>query len=125
MDGKARVISTTYYNDRDGWVFAIPEEWETNLYLSRSDLTSSGEGAVIFSRKHEDETPQPFLVIYKLTGTNRAVRAARSGRFIITPPGTDDTTIYAAEFKDGWDCGLTEEEVRERLTVIIPDWYNG
>ena len=34
-------------------------------------------------------------------------------------------TIYAAEFRDGWDCGLTEDEVRERFRLITTDWYNG
>lgn len=122
--GNPTTISSTYYNDRDSWYFTIPEEWEKNLSLSRSDLTSSGERAVVFSWK-EDGTAKPFLTIYKLTGTNRAARAARGQRFIINPAGVDDSTIYAAEFRDGWDSGLTEEDVKARFSVIIPDWYNG
>ncbi len=123
--GKTEQVCTTYYNDRDGWYFILPDEWEKDLALSRSDLSSGGERAVIFSKKAEGADPAPFLVIYKLTGTNRLARAKRGQRFVITPPGAGDGTIYAAEFRDGWDCGLTEEDVRASFAVITTDWYSG
>lgn len=124
-DGSSQQIMSTYYNDRDGWYFILPEEWEKNLSLSRSDATS-GERAVTFSWREGSKEPVPFLTIYKLTGTNRQIRARRGQRFIIPTAGADDgTAIYAAEFRDGWDCGLTQEEVIERFAVIRSDWYNG
>lgn len=125
-DGSSQQVMSTYYNDRDGWYFTLPEEWEKNLSLSRSDVTGGGERAVTFSWREGSEDPKPFLTIYKLTGTNRTIRARRGQRFIIPTAGADDgTTIYAAEFRDGWDCGLTQEEVIERFAVIRSDWYNG
>lgn len=124
MEGNAQTVSVCYYNDRDSWYFTIPEEWCEHLVLSRNDLTSSGERAVTFSWREGNGDPAPFLTIYKLTGTNRATRAKRGKRFIITPRGAEDSTIYAAEFRDGWDCGLSQEEVMSRLVAITPDWYN-
>lgn len=124
VQGNAQTVSVCYYNDRDSWYFTIPEEWCEHLVLSRNDLTSSGERAVTFSWREGNGEPDPFLTIYKLTGTNRATRAKRGKRFIITPRGAEDSTIYAAEFRDGWDCGLSQEEVMSRLAVITPDWYN-
>ena len=47
-----------------------------------------------------------------------------SDLFNITPAKADDSVIYAAEFKDGWDSGLTEDDVRERFAVIKTDWYS-
>jgi hypothetical protein len=35
----------------------------------------------------------------------------------------ENPIIYAAEFREGWDSGLTEEMVRERFSIIRTDWY--
>lgn len=128
-EGKVVPVYTTYHNDRDGWYFILPDEWEKDLVLTRSDQTGSGERSVTFSRRPEDETadPQPFLTIYKFTGTNRAARATVGDRFLLLEegtPGTEDC-LYAAEFRSSWDCGLTEEEVIERFSLIKTDWYTG
>ena len=126
-NGQAQDIMKTYYNNRDGWYFILSEEWgRENLILSRSDLPGGGEQAVTFSYGSGDEEEEalPFLTIYKLTGTNRVSRSKRPGRFTIIPPGADEGTIYAAELRDGWDSGLTEEEVKERFAVIKTDWYS-
>ena len=37
----------------------------------------------------------------------------------------ESAIIYAAEFRGAWDCGLTEEQVRERFNIIRTDWYSG
>ncbi|MDE6107754.1 MAG: hypothetical protein K2F83_03655, partial [Oscillospiraceae bacterium] len=125
--GQSQEVMRTYYNGRDGWYFAFPEEWnEKNVFLSRNDLSGGGEQAVTFSRWSgvEGEDPIPFLTIYKLTGTNRVSRSKRGNRFDITPLRLDDSVLYAAEFRDGWDSGLTEDDVRERFTVVRTDWYS-
>lgn len=127
--GNATQIFTTYYNDRDGWYFILPDEWENNLSLSRSDLAGGGERGVTFSYWPDPSgIPSPFLAIYKLTGTNRAARAREGNRFILFPMSALDRpdeapTIYVAEFRNGWDSGLTEEMVRERFSIIRTDWY--
>lgn len=125
--GKIYPIYTTYHNDRDGWYFILPDSWGEKLVLNRSDMPGGGERSVTFSRWEGDEavSPAPFLTIYKLTGTNRASRAKAAGRFILLEEGQGaNGTIYAAEFRDGWDSGLTEEEVKERFAVIKTDWYS-
>ncbi len=127
--GNAVPVFTTYHNDRDGWYFILPDEWDNNLSLSRSDLPGGGERGVTFSYWPEPSAvPKPFLTIYKLTGTSRALRAREGNRFILFPMNALDRldespTIYAAEFRDGWDSGLTEEMVRERFSIIRTDWY--
>ena len=102
------------------------------MTLSRSDLPGGGERGVTFSYWTGDPgaEPLPFLTIYKLTGTNRAARARSGERFLLWPMNAldhpDETaTIYVAEFREGWDCGLTQEQVRERFSIIRTDWYGG
>lgn len=123
--GAGQEVMSTYYNGRDGWYFILPDGWEKLITLSRSDLSGGGEQSVTFSYwTGDEEEPKPFLTIYKLTGTNRVSRSKRPGRFNITPDRADDSVIYAAEFRSGWDCGLSEDEVRERFAVIKTDWYS-
>jgi len=127
--GKAAPVFTTYHNDRDGWYFILDDGWEEGLVLSRSDAPGGGERAVTFSRWNgeQDQRPQPFLTIYKLTGSNRSSRAKWGERFVLLSEGASgsDSVIYAAEFRDGWDCGLTEDEVKERFRIIRTDWNSG
>jgi hypothetical protein len=67
--------------------------------------------------------PQPFLTIYKLTGSNRVTRSKLGSRFILR---TESDAIYAAEFSPcDWDCGLDEEGVRSRFSLIQTDWATG
>ncbi|MCI8651022.1 MAG: hypothetical protein HFF05_01085 [Oscillospiraceae bacterium] len=132
IQGQAQQVFTTYHNDRDGWYFILPEAWENNVTLSRSDLPGGGERSVTFSywTGEEGVDPLPFLTIYKLAGTNRISRAKAGERFLLYPLNALDrpeeaSTIYAAEFRGGWDCGLTQEQVRERFAIIRTDWYAG
>lgn len=127
--GNATQIFTTYYNDRDGWYFILPDEWDNNLSLSRSDMAGGGERGVTFSYWPDPSgIPAPFLAIYKLTGTNRALRAREGERFVLFPENaldhlSESPTIYVAEFRNGWGSGLTEDMVRERFSIIRTDWY--
>ena len=127
--GNAIQVFTTYHNDRDGWYFILPDEWENSLSLSRSDLPGGGERGVTFSYWPDPSAvPTPFLTIYKLTGTSRTLRAREGNRFVLFPMNAldhpdENPIIYAAEFREGWDSGLTEEMVRERFSIIRTDWY--
>lgn len=125
--GNPAEVFNTYHNVRDGWYFILPDGWGKNLTLSRSDLAGGGERSVTFSYWEglEDTEPQPFLTIYRLTGANRVSRSRRGNRFpLLTVTGTTDT-IYAAEIREGWDSGLTEEDVKARFAIIRTDWYSG
>lgn len=123
IDGSAELVYTTYYNDRDGWYFILPESWEGKITVSRSDV-AGGERAVIFSYWEQDSEadPQPFLAIYALSGDNRYMRANLTGRFRLMPEGAGDDVIYAARLiQNGWDCGLDEEGVRANFALITSE----
>ena len=124
IDGTAELVYTTYYNDRDGWYFILPESWEGQITVSRSDV-AGGERAVIFSHWEEgsEESPQAFLAIYALSGDNRYMRANLTGRFRLTPAGAGDDVIYAARLIQGsWDCGLDEAGVQANFALIPSGW---
>mgnify|MGYP000043116903 FL=1 len=64
----------------------------------------------------------PFLVIYKLTGDNRVMRANMADRFLLPNTGEEKETIYAARLiESGWDCGLDEEGVKANFALITSD----
>ena len=124
IDGNAQLVYTTYYTDRDGWYFILPESWEGQITVSRSDV-AGGERAVIFSHWEEgsEESPQAFLAIYALSGDNRYMRANLTGRFRLTPAGAGDDVIYAARLIQGsWDCGLDEAGVQANFALIPSGW---
>lgn len=124
--GKAHTVFTTYYNDRDGWYFILPDAWEGKVSVSRSDLSGGGERAVVFSYWEGDPNvePAPFLVIYKLTGDNRFMRAKMQDRFLLPPEGGDESeALYAARLITGsWDCGLDQEGVKANFALITNSW---
>ena len=120
IKGKAKRVFTTYHNILDGWYMELPDHWVDQITISRTDSVS-GERAVVFSRWNgAEKEPTPFLVIYKLTGPNRSIRAAQAGRFVLSE---DDSTIYAASLLGGrWDCGLDEAGVRDRFHRTTSGW---
>lgn len=124
-EGNPSHVFTTYHNERDGWYFILPDHWGSRVTMSRSDLPGGGERSVTFSYWEGDEAvePKPFLTIYRLTGSSRVARVNQGQRFLLADDEED--VLYAAEFRDGWDCGLTQEEARERFYRIRTDWYNG
>ena len=122
--GTAWPVFTTYHNVSDGWYLRLPDEWEGKFTISRDDSVV-GERSVIFSLLPvgEGEEPVPFLVIYKLTGTNQVIRSQIGNRFTLLQ---EDDAIYAAEFlKGNWDCGLDESELAERFDLIRTEWSTG
>ena len=124
INGVSHLVYTTYHNSRDGWYFVLPEAWSGKVTLSRSDLAGGGERAVIFSywEGSADTAPVPFLVIYKLTGDNRVMRANMADRFLLPNTGEEKETIYAARLiESGWDCGLDEEGVKANFALITSD----
>jgi hypothetical protein len=122
INGTPTTVFTTYHNERDGWYFILPDQWEGKVCLSRSDQAGGSERAVIFSYWEEGSgmEPEPFLVIYRLTGENRERRADMAGRFRLYPPQREDNNvIYAGRLLDcSWDSGLTEESVQAAFSLI-------
>lgn len=120
--GAGRQVLTTYHNKTDGWYLEIPESWKGRISISRSD-SLSGQREVIFSLwQGEEEAPQAFLSVYRLTGSNRTLRARASQRFILRE---DTEVIYAARFYDcDWNCGLNETDLLDRFHIIETSWYS-
>lgn len=120
--GKAFPIFTTYHNTIDNWYFEIPDFWVDQMTMERDDSVSGERAVVFYHWNGQDQEPTPFLVIYKLTGVNRTIRAAQAGRFILSE---DDSTIYAASLlASKWDCGLDETGVRDRFHRMSSGWTN-
>ncbi len=119
--GRRRHIMTTYHNVADSWYLEIPEDWRGRITISRNDQVS-GRREVVFSLwRGLDEAPQPFLSVYRLTGSNRASAAAGSGRFILRE---EESVIYAAKFYDcEWDCGMEEADLLNSFKIIQRSWY--
>lgn len=125
LAGNAYTVQINYHDLSNGWYLNVPESWVGQLTVSRDDSKSIwGERTVIFSLwdGEEDSTPQPFLKIYRLSGSNRATRAKLGSRFVLLE---EDSVIYAAEFLDvGWNCGLSGENLLEYFSLIRTEWSN-
>lgn len=121
LSGKATTVMTTYHNVTDGWYFVIPDGWEGKITISRKDSTSAEERGVAFSLyRGEDKPAEPFMVLYKLTGTGQTARAGRTGRELLF---TDSSATYACELlPDVFDTGLTAEDVKDRFHMIRTEW---
>ncbi len=120
--GRAAKVFTTYHNIIDNLYFEIPDFWVEQITLGRDDSVSGERAVVFYHWNGPEKEPTPFLVIYKLTGINRTIRAAQAGRFILSE---DDSTIYAASLlASKWDCGLDESDVLDRFHRATSGWSN-
>lgn len=121
LDGEAQRVLTTYHNVTDGWYFTLPDGWADKITLSRKDSTTADERAVTFSLwKGESLEPVRFMTIYRFTGAHRANRAQLGNRQTIY---TDTNAVYAYElWPDGWDTGLSHEDIVERFHIIRAEW---
>lgn len=115
-DGDSEHIMTTYHNVVDNWYLEIPDSWKNKITIYRNDMII-GQREVIFAQwKGTEEPPVPFLSIYRLTGTNRAVASSRAGRFVLREEGS---VIYSAKLYDtGFKSGLDENELLERFHTL-------
>ena len=118
-DAHRNHVMTTYHNVSDGWYLEIPESWRNEITISRNDQVT-GQREVIFSRwMGEDQEPEPFLSIYRLS-SSQSSRVTKNGWFLIRE---EENVIYAAQFRGSWDCGLDEQELRDRVKTIQTSWY--
>lgn len=121
--GTLAVSCVTYHCQSDGWYLVLPDNWPKHIAVARDDsLSHRGERSVVFYyyTGEEGATPQPFLTIYRLTGSNREARAMLPGRVTLY---RDSTTIYAAALnEDVWDCDLKQEDLAQRFFLITAAW---
>lgn len=121
LRGTPHSMVTTYHTVTDGWYFTIPEEWLDRLTISRKDSTTADERAILFSLyRGEEQAAEPFMILYKLTGTTQQSRAAQGNRQTLV---SDTSATYAYElFPEVWDTGLTKEEIQQRFHLIRTEW---
>lgn len=119
-DGEGTVVCITYHSVTDGWYLVLPNDWDGQITVEReSQGTYQSEQAVVFYYRGEDG-PERFLTIYRLSGSSASIRASLGNRELLL---TSDSVTYAAEFAaDGWDCGLTMDQLRERFSLIKTEW---
>jgi len=117
--GRRNHVLTTYHNVSDGWYLEIPESWRDQITISRNDQVT-GRREVVFSHwRGEDLEPEPFLSIYRLSGS-RGVSAEEDWMIL----REEENVTYAASFHGGsWDCGLDEMDLMERFSTIQTSWY--
>ena len=120
QDGGSEHVVTTYHNVSDGWYLEIPESWKNKITIYRNDSVI-GQREVVFALwQGTEKPPVPFLSVYRLTGTNRAVASTRMGRFVLREEGT---AIYSAKLYDtAFDSGLDETGVMARFHTIQSSW---
>lgn len=123
--GKSQSTGYTYHNTADGWYFKLAYGWVDHLLLSASETNRGAtvERSITFYYQASlTDEPQPFLTIYKNTGTNRESRAIMGERFLLA---SDSDATYAAELITGegsWPSGLESKDIYERFRLIETEW---
>jgi hypothetical protein len=121
-DGESTVACETYHSITDGWYLMLPNDWDGQISVERDDRENyRGERSVVFYHWNKNGEAKRFMTIYRLSGSNAAARAALGGRTMLL--SQDSNTAYAVELsKDGWNCGLTAEQIQERFSLITTEW---
>lgn len=123
IDGQFVRKLSTYHNYSESWFFKIPEQWEGNISVSRTDSTE-GKALTFYYYTGEGE-PKPLMTIYSLTGDDRQELAEKEGRFVLYTKGE---VIYCAEIApdaEKWNGMLTEEEIIAGFKPIRTEWNTG
>lgn len=120
--GRPTLVMTTYHNYSDSWYLVLPAGWGDQITIRREDV-ESGERGVVFSRCSSGDQPvTDFLVIYTLSGENRAEQAAGEGRLTLLKT---NQTIYAASICMGrseWAQIPDASYLRENFHLIYSEW---
>lgn len=118
-DGNQYATISTFHNINDGWYLQMPNEWEGNIHIARDDTILNIRTVTFSYYLGEGREPQPFLKIYRYTGTSQS-RATTGNRFkLLESP----LATYSAEFiEGGWDCGLDETSLLEAFCLIQDEW---
>ena len=127
-EGQAQLIGSTFHCYDDGWYLVLPESWDGCITAARQEgsaSSASSERIIVFYYIPDGdvEQAQPFLSIYRLSGTNRSYRASLSGRFTLQETSQ---IIYAARlWNTSWDCGIEQEDLVGWFSLIESQWSSG
>ena len=115
--GEETLKCSTYHNTVDGWYLMWTESWHGSV-TAQSGGTAD-ESYVTFSYA-DDGASVPILRILTLSGANRASRAGRNGRFLLS---RQQSVLYAGEiFSTESRLSLTSEEVTAAFNLIPVEW---
>ena len=116
------VKMTTYHRFSSGWYVVLPDRWEDQITISRSEEVAGVRGFV-FGQWNGTEASEPIFTIYAFSGDDRNQLAEEDGRFILSEKG--DLT-YAAKLGSGeWAADLTPQKLKQMFNYIHVDWNSG
>ncbi len=118
VSGRASLVTTTYHCVSDGWYFVLPGGWDVGLTVRRDD-SIPGERAVVLSRLEADGRITDRLIVYAITGENRAERVKLPGRFLLEE---SSSTVFAARILTE---GTDRNDIENRFHIIYTEWSNG
>ncbi len=122
LKGSKTVKMTTYHRFSAGWYLVLPDEWENQITISRSEEVSGVRGFV-FSRWKGTEPAEPIFTVYAFSGDDRNQLATMDGRFILSEKGE---ITYAAELGScAWARELTQQHLKQMFNYIHVDWNSG
>ena len=123
MKGEKRVKLTTYHSFSSGWYLTIPDAWNEQIAISRSEEVSGVRGLVFSEWDAKTRNAVPIVTIYAFSGEDRNAAAQQDGRFILSEKG--DVT-YAAELgQSNWAAALDEQTLKQMFNYIRIDWNSG
>ncbi len=118
INGKATEKLDTYHCYSDGWYLILPQGWHDTLTVRRDDSVSGERSVVLSDINRSTGEITDKLIIYTLTGENRAERAQLDGRFVILE---EESTVYAAQIIGD----ITPDEVKACFRIIYTEWSTG
>ncbi len=123
--GRDIVSRVAYINYTDFWSLTLPEQWIGRIGVRREE-GAVGERMIIFSTVDDTgAAKEDFLIIYTLTGDNRAERAVSGGRFLLQE---EEETICSAKIlvdASSFELPVSRELVRENFGFIYSEWSTG
>ena len=124
-DGTAAAVLRTYHDVENSWYLRLSEDWTDRIMVSRSAVSDETVVTFYIRPETEGETPQPFLRIAAISGTNREIKALRGNRFILSRQLDTSYTAELLEANETWEYGLTPDEVRGAFSLIATEWTAG
>lgn len=121
MDGTNELQTITYHNLTDNWYLLVPETWDGHFTVRQSNISTTLHATTFYSvrgRSVEDE----LMTIYTLTGSDREVQAAKSGRSILRRLADRVYAVSYAPAYSQWRYAVEAKTLEENFKAIINRW---
>ena len=117
LDGVRKDKNSTYHNFAEGWFLFLPEEWCSNLAVTKSKR-GNGPAGTVFYRLEADGTQTRLATIYALSGEAANKLLGSDDSFLLVQRGE---TSYVASLCP--EAGLNEGQLRARFSFIAPELF--